>query len=120
MTQLKKDIKDLWIVLVGIIVYITIINFIFGYCCPIRIIFHTECPGCGLTRAFESFFTGDISAALHYNYTFIIWLITFILFIIHRYIKPLFFNPFPILFVVSAIASIIRYLLIVIFKMPIF
>ncbi|MBQ3474705.1 MAG: DUF2752 domain-containing protein [Bacilli bacterium] len=120
MTQLKRDIKDLWIVVVGIIAYITITDIIFGYCCPVRIIFHHECPGCGLTRAFLSFFKGDISAALHYNYTFVFWLISFILLIIHRYIKKLFFNPFPILFIISAIASIIRYLLIVMFKMPIF
>ena len=67
-----------------------------------------------------SLLVGDISKALHYNYTFIFWLIAFILFVINRYIKKLKFKPFPSLFVLAAIASIIRYLLIIIFKTPIF
>lgn len=120
MEQLKKDIYDLRYVIITVILYVILTNLIFGYCCPVRIIFHIECPGCGLTRAFKALFVGNISGALHYNYTFIFWLIAFILFVIDRYIKKLKFNPFPSLFVLAAIASIIRYLLIIIFKQPIF
>jgi hypothetical protein len=35
--------------------------------CPIAIITHHPCPGCGLTRAALALMRGDVSAALHFH-----------------------------------------------------
>ena len=120
MDQLKKDIKNNYLLVIAIALYFIITDIIFGYCCPFRIIFHIECPGCGLTRAFISLLKGDISSSLHYNYTCILWIITILLFIIDRYIKKIKIKLFPALWIIVSIITIIRYLLIVILKMPIF
>lgn len=40
--------------------------------CPIDRFFHISCPACGVTRAWLSFFKGDIAAAFGYNLFFII------------------------------------------------
>ncbi len=120
MEQLKRDIKYNYLLIIAVVLYLIITDIIFGYCCPFRIFFHVECPGCGLTRAFMSLITGDISGSLHYNYTCILWVITIILFVIDRYIKKIDIKLFPVLWVIVSVITIIRYLLIVIFKMPIF
>jgi hypothetical protein len=35
--------------------------------CPLRFATHIPCPGCGMTRAFLSFFTLDIGKAFYYH-----------------------------------------------------
>lgn len=120
MTQLKKDLKDYWYAILLILIYIVVMEIIFHKTCIIQILFHIDCPGCGLTRAAIALFRGDLNSSLHYNYSCIFWLLTIILFIIDRYIKPLKIKPFPVLFIISCLVTIIRYILIIVFKNPIF
>ncbi len=40
--------------------------------CLIKLIFHHECWGCGLTRAFAAFFRGDFVQAYNYNHLIVI------------------------------------------------
>ena len=120
MAKLKQDLKDNKIAILIIAIYLIIMELIFGYTCPFRILFHIDCPGCGLTRAFIAFFTGNISKALHYNYSFIFWLITMILFIIDRYIKPFKIKIVLISLIITCLVTIIRYILIMVFKTPVF
>ena len=120
MTKLKKDIIDNKIPIIAISFYCVFMQLVFGAMCPIKVFLHIDCPGCGLTRATIALLKGDISKSLHYNYTCILWIITFVLFAIDRYIKPLKIKPFPTLFVITSIITIIRYILIVVFHEPIF
>jgi len=120
MKQLKKDLRDYIVPIIIVLAYFIIMELIFGLTCPIKILFHIDCPGCGLTRAFIAFFTGNIRKALHYNYSFIFWLLTIVLFIINRYIKPLKIKPFPVLFIITCLITIIRYIMLIVFKNPIF
>ena len=120
MKQLKQDLYDFRFPIILVTVYMITTQIIFGYTCPIKLLTHYDCPGCGLTRATFALLKGDISKSLHYNYTCIFWLISFTLFIIDRYIKPLKIKPFPTLFIITCIITIIRYILIVIFNEPIF
>ena len=114
MNKLIKDIKNNLIVIIFIIIYFALTKIIFGYSCIFRILFHIECPGCGLTRALKSLLKGDITKAMHYNYSIIFWLILLIIFIINRYIKPLKVNVL-VLFIITVLITLIRYILIVFF-----
>ena len=120
MEQLKKDIHDYKIPFIIIAVYCIFMSIFFDGVCPFRVFLHVDCPGCGLTRATIALLKGDISKSLHLNYTCILWLISIALFLIDRYIKPLKIKPFPVLFIITSIITLIRYLLIVFFNMPIF
>lgn len=120
MTKFLKDLNDNKIAIIIIAIYLITMELIFGITCPFRILFHIDCPGCGLTRAFISFFTGNISKAFHYNYSFIFWLISIILFIIDRYIKPFKIKIVLFSFIITCLITIIRYILIIAFKNPIF
>lgn len=120
MKKLKEDIKNYWYVLLIAIIYLVVTELIFHKTCIVQILFHIDCPGCGLTRAAIALFMGDIKSSLHYNYSCIFWLLTILLFIIDRYIKPLKIKPFPVLFIITCLVTIIRYILILVFKTPIF
>lgn len=120
MEQLKKDIHDFKIPIILVTAYCIFMGIFFGAVCPFRVFLHVDCPGCGLTRATIALLKGDIAESLHLNYTCILWLITIALFLIDRYIKPLKIKPFPVLFIISCVITLIRYILIVFFNMPIF
>ena len=120
MKQLQRDLKVYIIPIFIVAIYLIIMKLIFGYTCPFKIIFHVDCPGCGLTRATIALLKGNILKSLHYNYSCIFWWITIILFFIDRYIKPLKIKPFPVLFIITCIITIVRYILIVVFNEPIF
>lgn len=120
MKKFKQDLKEFKIPIIAVSIYIIFMKIVFGSVCPIKVFFHIDCPGCGLTRATIALLKGDIAKSLHYNYTCILWLITIMLFIIDRYIKPLKIKPFPVLFIITSIVTIIRYILIMVFNIQIF
>lgn len=120
MAKLKQDLKVSIIPIIIVLIYVICMELIFGITCPIKLLFHVDCPGCGLTRATIALFKGNILKSLHYNYSCVFWWLTFILFFIDRYIKPLKIKPFPVLFIIACIITIVRYILIVVFNEPIF
>lgn len=120
MNKFLEDIKQIRYAIIPVLIYFITTKIVFGYTCIFRILFNIECPGCGLTRAFYSLLKGNIRESLHYNYTLPFWLFTIILFIIDRYIKPLKIKPFPTMFIITAVITIIRYILIMVFKIDFF
>lgn len=70
----KKNIKNINI-LENIYIKKTIeLLLLFVFClfyrCPFRLIFHIDCPGCGMTRAMLSVLRMDFRAALRYHCLF--------------------------------------------------
>ena len=120
MTLFKDDLKKWWLPIVVTIIYMIGAQLLTGYMCPFKILFHVDCPGCGLTRATIALFKGNIYESLQYNYTCIFWLITFVLFVVDRYFKSLKIKPFPTLFIITCLITFVRYILIVVFNEPIF
>lgn len=114
MNKFKQDIYQLRFAIIPVSLYLIITQIIFGFVCPFRLLFDIECPGCGLTRATLELFKGNFIEAIHYNFTVFYWLIFILLFIIDRYIKKLPFKPFPDLFIIAAILTILRYILVLI------
>ena len=109
MNKLKKDIYNLRYVLIFLLIYIITMNLIFNTVCPFRVLFHVNCPGCGLTRACISLLKGNIIESWHYNRTAILWIISIMLFIFDRYIKALRIKPFPFVFIFVGIITIVNY-----------
>lgn len=120
MKKLVQDLKKYWYGIIIVIIYLIVMELVFHNTCIIKALFNIDCPGCGLTRATLALLRGDIKASLHYNYACIFWWLTFILFFIDRYIKQLKIKPFPVLFIITCIITIVRYILIVVFNEPIF
>lgn len=62
-----KLIKRIILTLFLMSCYISIITYIFGMSCPLKILFGIPCPGCGMTRAIIAILQLDFQAALHYH-----------------------------------------------------
>lgn len=119
MAKLKQDIQDNKVAIIIVLIYCVIMQFVFGGLCPFKMFLHVDCPGCGLTRAAIALLKGNIRESLHYNYTCIFWLVTIALFFIDRYVKPLKIKPFPTLFIITSIITLIRYVLLMFFHINI-
>jgi hypothetical protein len=53
--------------------------------CPIYVLFHLQCPGCGATRALAALLRGDLLEALHQNALFTFALPVFLFWAACRY-----------------------------------
>jgi len=66
------------------IVLVPILSFLLYLCgCPFSRIFHTPCPGCGMSRAYIALLRFDIAAAFGYHPLFFLGL-PLILYVTHR------------------------------------
>ena len=111
MKQIKEDLINYRYAILAVAIYIIGMNLVFHTCCPIKILFKVDCPGCGLTRATLAFITGHIKESFQYNETYPLWIITILLFFIDRYFYKLKIKPFPILFIITVIITILRYII---------
>ena len=82
---------------------------IFGTVCPVKAFFKIDCPGCGLTHATIELLKGNITKSLNYNSTCILWLLSIMLYFIDRYFYKLKIKPFPLLFIITTLVTLIRY-----------
>lgn len=82
---LKKDIKDMFIPFMMIVVYIIAGNFILGKICPLRMICGLPCPGCGITRAFLLVLQGEFFEATIMHPFWISTVLLVVIYVILRY-----------------------------------
>ena len=83
---LKKDIKNIYIPIVLIAVYIIAGNFVMGKICPLRMVCGLPCPGCGITRAFLLVIQGKFYEATVMHPFWIPLLLFVILYLGFRYL----------------------------------
>lgn len=92
--QLLADIRRFWLAGILALLYLLISNYFFRTPCPIAILFHFPCPGCGMTRACMALFRCQFLQAVHYHAMIFLWLPLIIYFAFFRY----FFQKEPPLF----------------------
>ena len=87
-----------------------VLQLAFQTVCPMRLLTGLPCPGCGLTRAFLAFFSGNPAKAWSCHPLFAAVLIGIPLFAILRYITPEHFRFFRLYAALVLAAAILLYL----------
>ncbi len=106
----KNDVLHLVRILPIFVLYVVVMQRLFNTVCPFLALTHIPCPGCGLTHACIYLLQGKIGKSLQANPTAIFWVLSILLFLIDRYIKPLKIKPFPVLFSVTAGITVVYYI----------
>lgn len=83
---LKKDIKNMYLPLICIVVYIIAGNLFAGKICPLRMICGLPCPGCGITRAFLLVLQGKFYEATMMHPFWIAVVLIVVLYLAFRYL----------------------------------
>lgn len=113
MYKIKEDISKnkftILIITIFMIIYLLFMQIVFSTWCPIKALFHIDCPGCGLTHATIYMLKGDFIKAFNANYTVFLWWGLLILAFIDRYIHKLKIKVFPNLFIFVCIITMFRY-----------
>lgn len=106
----KKDFQIFIRVFPVLIIYLVVMQLAFKTTCPIYAIYHFPCPGCGLTRSGLAILRLNFPEAIKYNATIFLWILTIVLFIIDRYFKSLKIKPFPTIFIIVSIITLLYYI----------
>lgn len=78
-----KKIRNIGIFLVILVIYLIVgEHFNIFLKCPIRLIFHLYCPGCGSTRMFRSLLHGNFYQAFRFNPLLFISLIMYLIYLL--------------------------------------
>jgi hypothetical protein len=70
---IKYILKDVAL-FTAVVIYAVVLNLIFGYSCPLKIIFDIDCPFCGMTRAHFAALRLDFTAAFRHHSLFFLGL----------------------------------------------
>ena len=97
--QLLADCKRFWLAGTLALLYLLVSNYFFHTPCPIAILLHFPCPGCGMTRACMALLSGHPTQAIQYHAMVFLWIPLVIYFGIFRY----FFQKEPPLFLLVSL-----------------
>lgn len=109
--KIKKDLQKYWIAIFSVVIYLLFMQIVFSTWCPIKALFHIDCPGCGLTHATIFMFKGQFINAFKANYTVFLWWMLVILFFVDRYIYKLKIKIFPNFFIIVCSITLFRFFL---------
>lgn len=84
--RLREDLYELRYALLGIAIYYITVHVIFGQFCPMMIVLHLPCPGCGMTRALFLVLSGHWRQAWQLQPLIYGWMLLAILFVVNRYL----------------------------------
>lgn len=104
--RLRKDLYELRYALLGIAIYYVTVHLIFGQFCPMMIVLHIPCPGCGMTRALVLVLTGHWQAAWQLQPLAYGWILLGVLFGVNRYLldkKPKYLTAFLVILLLGTL-----------------
>lgn len=107
--RIKADLINYKKTLLILIIILLFLQITFNNVCPMKIIFGIPCPACGLTHSCFYILTFRWRKAFESNPTGFLWFISIITLLYYRYVAKV-FKPIPmVLFIISAIASVLVY-----------
>ena len=112
--DIKKNIVPLALIFGAWVIMTTV----FHRFCPVVLFSGFPCPGCGMTRAFFSFFTLHPVRAFLYNPVYPLWLITLISAAFRRYVQGKSLVALRWLLILTALATIALYIWRMIYVFP--
>lgn len=107
--RILDDIKKNWVPIVIILTLWIGLNLWLHRFCPLVLFCGFPCPGCGITRAFISFFTLHPIKAFEYNPVYPLWLVSIIAAIWRRYISGKSLKAIRWLFTITALLTLAVY-----------
>ena len=116
--RIWADFRKNWQFIVTVLGWWIAMNLIFHHTCPVVLLCGYPCPGCGITRAFLSFFSLHPIRAFQYNPTYPLWLFVIISAIWVRYFKGQSLKRlyYPLLF--TAVITLAVYIYRIVFLFP--
>lgn len=118
LNRISVDLKKNFVPLSLIFGAWAIMTIVFHRFCPVVLFCGFPCPGCGMTRAFFSFFTLHPIRAFFYNPVYPLWLITLISAAFRRYIQGKSLVALRPLLIITALATIAIYIWRMIYVFP--
>ncbi len=107
--RLKEDVYNLRFAFLGIFLYYAAVHVLFGLFCPVRIVVHMPCPGCGMTRAFFLALTGRWTEAWEMHPMIYGWMLFGALFLFERYFMEKKGMPFRAFLVLLCLGTLFVY-----------
>lgn len=117
--RISDDLRKNWQFIVIVLGWWIVMNLVFHHTCPVVLVSGYPCPGCGITRAFFSFFTFHPIRAFQYNPTYPLWLLVILAALWLRYIKGQNLKKLysPLLF--TAVVTLVVYVYRIVFLFPV-
>lgn len=115
--KLSEDINRFKWLILGLIMFFLVSQFIFHRVCAVSIITGYPCPGCGTSRAFLCILKGDFYESLQYNPFAVLWILLGAWILFSRYIleKPVKWFNHVIIIIGLLIIALYIYRMIVVF-----
>lgn len=105
MAYVASDAKNTAIFLAALLLYMGLMNVLFGTSCPTVILVGFPCPGCGITRAFKLLMAGRIWEAFCFQPLLFLLAALAVLYAVQRYAfgRPRAFERCAVIFIVAAV-----------------
>ncbi|MCI8598100.1 MAG: DUF2752 domain-containing protein [Lachnospiraceae bacterium] len=107
--RLLRDLYNLRFAGLGLAIYYLTVHFLFNQFCPMMILIHMPCPGCGMTRALVLVLTGQWTQAWQLHPLIYGWIVFGIGFVIDRYVRDKKSTYLRIFLIVLLLGTLILY-----------
>lgn len=105
LAYMAADAKNAAIFLAALLLYMGLMNVLFGTSCPTVILVGLPCPGCGITRAFKLLMSGRVWEAFCFQPLLFLLAALAVLYAVQRYAfgRPRAFERCAVIFIAAAV-----------------